>query len=286
MGAKVAVVQRHREDWEGIRFLEMLGQHHNQVDHFQFPEHVLGGKYGLVISGGVFDSDSFLTGAQFAEAWKQTSDAPFIQYSISPSQSPYIDGNIAKDWGSRGDLTKHYPLVELLVSPLLGPALSTGRLLDFEETFPQVSIDRSTAPGVQIAVVQRHKWDTEGIYKAEHQVAHPHEIQYFHTPDPVMCMARRGIFGIVVSGGVFESKKYESVTRFAAELKQFRPDIWFVMCREHMNNPGPIDGRVPRVYPDHAPLVGMIASRKLHALRTTGDVGRLPRHFDQFELAR
>ena len=286
MGAKVAVVQRHREDFEGIRFSEMLLQRHNVVDHFQFPEHVLHEDYDIVFCGSVFDSDNFLTGADFARAWKQKSNAPVIQYGISPRQSPHIDGNIKKDWGSRGDLRKHYPLVDLLCSPHLKQVLSTGRLLDLEEIFPQVSIDRSSAPGVQIAVVQRHQGYRESIRQAEHTINHPNTLVYYDRPEMVVEEAAQGSFGLVVCGGVFDSSKYGFVDQFATALKDVRPNLWVVMCRGAMNNPGPIDGRVPRKYPDHAHLVGMITSPKLHALRQIGDVRRLPNHFASFELQK
>lgn len=80
-----------------------------------------------------------------------------------------------------------------------------------------------------IAVVQRHYENLEGIRSLVDKHSHPNNIRYFCFPEDAIAMARSQGLDLVVSGNCFDSPRFSDARDFSKIIKKINPQIFFVM---------------------------------------------------------
>lgn len=147
---RIAIVQRHEANLEGIRLLLAERPNPNTIEYFQHPSEVLRiirqRPFDVVISGNVFDSDLTGCGAvglgtEFARLVKQISPSTlFFMYSIMPEPNEFMDGVIPKARGTASDLQFHRLLADLVTNPTLIMLVRNKNWRRFQTTFPFVDL--------------------------------------------------------------------------------------------------------------------------------------------------
>jgi tetratricopeptide (TPR) repeat protein len=147
---RIAVVQRHPENLEGIRALMAAQTSPNTIEYFGHPSQVFqiakSQPFDVVISGNVFDSEltengEVALGTEFAKLLKRASSRTiFFIYSTMPERGEDMDGFIAKRRGTAVCRELHEPLVDLLADAELGTMIRARNWRTLKAKFPFVEL--------------------------------------------------------------------------------------------------------------------------------------------------
>jgi hypothetical protein len=120
----------------------------------------------------------------------------------------------------------------------------------------------------------------------------PNEIDYFCVPEDVLEPARRSPFDVILSGLVFDSKKYggRNVGMFARDLKQINPELLFLVysvyspSREECSF---VDGTIRKLdLRTFGGVIGLMADSEIGDISRRRDYARLVRKFQFIDLPK